>query len=386
MLDVKRLPFEAQAQCAAHMRATYNMSQAEIGAVLGGLSQPHVSRLLKHAERKKYVVIEQRFAKEKFDDDWLRQMDELLAPTALSASLDAFCQREGIARPRVYVFDSGPGNTDTALARRRSIFGRMASGRLIELIGRSSVIGVAWGRTIKAVIEGISGSRQPMDRSGTRVFAAVCAELVSLPQHGHSSSRLADALDELFNDSPGDIPLLTGFPAYVPRHYDENMQRSIWQFISDMPGYQSVFTGPNALVDNMDMLISSVGSSKSPVLGSFEDLVNAASIRANDLRQLVVGDLGGILIPKPGISQAKVALVQELNDLWTGIRLEQVHALAQNAFANPDQGGGVVVVALQAERGDTIFELVRQGLVNEVIVDQMAADRLQLLVSQHLDG
>ncbi len=383
MLNVKKLPFDEQAQCAAYMRATHNMSQAEIGDVLGGLSQPHVSRLLKHAKRKSYLVIEQRFVKELFDANWIREMDELLAPTGLTADLDEFCRRVGVAKPRVSVFESGPGNTDAAMVQRRSRFGRTASGRLVQLIGRSSVVGVAWGRTIKSIVDGIAASRQPLDRSRKTVFAAVCAELVSLAQHGHSSSRLADSLDELFNAVPEENPQLTGFPAYVPRHYDETMQRSIWQFISDAPGYHRVFSGPDALVKKMDMLITSVGSSKAPVLGSFEELVQAAGIRANDLRQLVVGDVGGILIPKSGLSPAKATLVDELNGLWTGIKHGHVKDIAQRAFTDPGQVG-VVVVALQAERGDTIFELIRQGLVNELIIDHRAADRLQQLLSERL--
>lgn len=385
MLNVRKLPFEEQSQCAAYMRATHNMSQSEIGEALGGLSQPHVSRLLKHAEKKGYVIIEQRFARELFDADWIRRMDDLLSPSDLASCLDAFCGREGLPIPRVSVFESGPGNTEAAMAQRRARFGRTSSGRLIELIGKSDVVGVAWGRTIKAVADGISASRQPLDRSGKTVFAAVCAELVSLAQHGHSSSRLADTLDELFNVDPEDSPQLTGFPAYVPRHYDEQMQKSIWQFISDTPGYRRVFTGPDALIQKMDMLITSVGSSKFPVLGSFDELVQAAGIRANDLRQLVVGDVGGILIPRHGLSQAKTDLVDELNGLWTGIKTEHIKDIAIRAFDDPHKAG-VVVVALQGERGDTIFEMLRQGMVNELVIDHMAADRLKQVITQHLEG
>lgn len=382
MLNVKKLPFEEQAQCAAYMRATHNMSQTEIGQILGGLSQPHVSRLLKHAERMNYLIIEQRFAKDMFDEAWIHSMERLLAPSDLYSDLNAFCEAAEIAIPRLRVFESGPGNTEVALGQRRARFGRTASGRLIELIEGSSVVGVAWGRTIKSVIDGISVSRQPIEKSKRRIFAAVCAELVSLAQHGHSASRLADALDEIFNDAPEGYPQLTGFPAYIPRRYDDDMQRSIRQFISDTPAYQRVFTGSDALINKMDMLISSVGSSKSPVLGSFEELVQAAGIRSNDLRQLIVGDLGGILIPISGLSAAKQMLVDELNSLWTGISTEQIRHIADRAFADPNQSG-VVVMALQAERGDTVFELIKQSLVNEIILDQAAAERLhQLLVSQ----
>lgn len=374
-MDVKKLPLDERAQCVAYMRATHNMSQTEIGHILGGLSQSQVSRLLAHAERNNYLVIEQRFVRELFSEDWIRKMDELLAPTGLTVELNDYCQRANLRAPRIRVFESGPGNTAGALAQRRARFGRTAAGRLIELMEKSNVVGVAWGRTIKALADGIASSRQPLNKSRQIEFAAVCAELVSLGQHGHSASRLAESFDVTFNTAPGERPHLTGFPAYIPRHYDVDMRASIWRFISDTPGYQRVFSGPDALIHQMDMLVSSVGSSNTPVLGSFEELVTAGGLKANDLRQLVIGDLGGILIPRSGLSKAKKALIEELNGLWTGIKTEHVHAIADRAFADPSLSG-VVVVAIQSERGDTAFELVNRGLVNELILDHTAAAQL----------
>ena len=125
----------------------------------------------------------------------------------------------------------------------------------------------------------------------------------------------------------------------------------------------------------MDMLISSVGSSSMPVLGSFEELVLASGLRAAELSQLVVGDLGGILIPREGLSAASENLIEDLNNIWTGLKTDHVRAIANRAVENPSLTG-VVVVAIQAERGDTAFELICRGLVNELILDQAAAQQL----------
>jgi hypothetical protein len=376
MMDARKLSLDERAQCAAYMRAIHNMSQSEIGHVLGGLSQPQVSRLLAHAEKENYLIIEQRFASELFSDDWIRQIDEMLAPSGMTTDLNKFCQRAGIHTPRIRVFESGPGNTEGALAQRRARFGRTAAGRLIELIEKSCNVGVAWGRTIKALTDGIAASRQPLNKNRHITFSPVCAELISLVQYGYSSSRLADTLDEAFNKVPGESPQLTGFPAYIPRHYDAKMRASIWRFISDTPGYQRVFSSPDALIHKMDMLISSIGSTNTPVLGNFEELVSAGGIKANDLRQLVIGDLGGILIPKIGLSKVKQTLIDDLNELWTGMKTDHVHRIAERAFTN-QKLSGVVVVAIQAERGDTAFELICREMVNELILDHAAAAQLQ---------
>jgi hypothetical protein len=58
------------------------------------------------------------------------------------------------------------------------------------------------------------------------------------------------------------------------------------------------------------------------------------------------------------------------------MKTQHVHSIAKRAFADRSLSG-VVVVALQTERGDTAFELICQGLVNELILDQSAAAQLQ---------
>lgn len=380
MLEVRKIPFDERAQCAAYMRAIYNMSQHEIGAALGGLSQPQVSRLLTHAEQKGYLVVEQRFARELFSEEWIQEMDRLLIPGDLSGELEKFCRRNRLGVPRLRAFESGPGHTEVRMAQRRMRFGRLAAGRMVELIEKSSVVGVAWGRTIKSIVEGVQASRLPIDASRRVEFAAVCAELVSLAQHGYSSSILAGALNEIFNGEPGSGPQLTGFPAYVPRHYAPEVRQSIWQFVKDTPGYNRVFCGPGALIKRMDMLISSVGSTDMPVRGSFDELVAAGGIPADRITRLVAGDLGGILIPRTNLSPDESGLVNELNTMWTGLNIEHVSDIAVRGFKDPAISG-VVVVALGAGRAGVILELIRGNLVNEVIIDHAGANELQALIA-----
>lgn len=385
MTDPKQLSFDKRAQCAAYLRATHNMSQAEIGKVLGDLSQPQVSRLLAHAEQQHYLVIEQRFAREKFDKAWLREIEQLLNPPQLVNDLQRYCTREGVALPRLRTFDSGPGNTDIRLHQRRARFGKMAAGRIVELIGMSRVVGVAWGRTIKSVLEGIQVSHLPFGAAHQIEFAAVCAELVSLAQSGHSSSMLASSLDGIFNPEPDESPQLTAFPAYIPARYDESVRNSIRTYVSDTAGYRRVFSGPDALIGRMDMLMTSVGSANSPIHGSFDELVSAGEVDAAELRKLVLGDMAGILIPRRDLDAADAQIVGGLNEMSTGIRLEHVKAIARRGFADPDRAG-VVVLALRSERAEIVLELVRRGLVNEVVIDHACARALQDLLSTELTG
>ncbi len=378
-MDVKSLPLDQRAQCAAYLRARHNMSQIEIGNALGGLSQPHVSRLLAHAQKQKYLVVTERFAEERFSDAWMQQMDELLAPPALSDALRDYCAAHEFILPNIRVFESGPGQTEAAMTHRRNRFGRTASGRLAELLSRASTVGVAWGRTIRALIDGIASSHRLVDAAQDIEFLPVCAEFVKLTQRGYSASRLAELLDDIYNSGEGETISMTGFPAFIPRAYDLDMQRSIRQLVTDTPSHAHVFSGDDPLVGRLDMLISSVGSSQTPLIGALEELMHAGQVSAERLRDLIVGDLSGILIPKRDLSADDRELVEDLNRMWTGVQIDHVRRLAQRAAANPGQPG-VVIVALQAERGDAILELIRLGLINELIIDQAAAERLSDLL------
>lgn len=380
-MDVKSLPLDQRAQCAAYLRVRHNMSQIEIGNALGGLSQPHVSRLLTHAQKQKYLVVTERFAEERFSSEWIQQMDELLAPPALSEALHNYCDAHGFFQPNIRVFESGTGQTEVALTHRRNRFGRTASGRLAELLSKADTVGVAWGRTIRALIDGISASNRPVDTAKVKKFLPVCAEFVKLTQRGYSASRLAERLDDIYNAGEGEAISLTGFPAFIPRAYGPDMQRSIRKLVTDTPSHAHIFSGDVPMVARLDMLISSVGSSQTPLLGALEELVHAGQVNATRLSELIVGDLSGILIPKPDLSKDDHALVDELNYMWTGIQLEHVQDLADRASKDPSLTG-VVIVALQAERGDVILELIRFGLVNELILDQAAAERLSELLKQ----
>jgi DNA-binding transcriptional regulator LsrR (DeoR family) len=382
-MNIKNLPLDERAQRAAYLRARFNMSQEEIGSVLGGLSQPQVSRLLAHAEKKHYLAVERRFVEDGIQPETLRQIKEMLRPDRLTGVLHDLGQALGVRVPNVRVFGSGPGTTPDAMRIRRNRFGRTAAGRLDELLQDAKVVGVAWGRTISAMVDGLVPLR-PASRDDHIVqFVPVCAELIALAQKGYSSSRLAERLDDIYNHGRGEPIQLTGFPAYIPKHYDEVAQRSIRQFVEDSPNYGQVFSGPDPLIDRMDALITSVGSARSPVFGSTAELALAGGVEEAQLRTLILGDLGGILISKPNATEDQKDLVEKLNAMWTGVRIEHVRTIAQRAADDPAQAG-VIVAALRAERGETIIELIRRELVNELILDDAAAEGLERRIAEEL--
>jgi DNA-binding transcriptional regulator LsrR (DeoR family) len=267
------------------------------------------------------------------------------------------------------------------MAQRRKRFGKTAAGRVIELLGGQRIAGIAWGRTIHAVIEGIAASHLPLSAVDEIELVPVCAELLLTSQRELSSSRLAEELTRVLRADGEDVLQLTGFPAYVPRHYEEVMQQAAWRLIRDAPNYERIFSGPDAMVTRMDVLMTSVGFSETLVLGGLDDLLRAGRIDPQELRALVVGDLGGLLIPRPDLTDAQNALIDELNMMWTGISLDQVAGIAARAHASSDMSG-VIVLALRAERSKTLPELVRLGLVNQLVIDHDAAAGLEQCLAE----
>lgn len=375
MPQTKDASYERRSRFAAYLYVMHDMPQTEIGQVLGGLSQSHVSRLLTHAERAGYLVVERRFSEDTLDDADRRALQDLLAPEGLIDRLTAFCEANGQPTPNLVVHESGPGTTEGAMALRRRRFGRAAAGGISTLLREQSVVGVAWGRTLGAIVDGIAQSRTPRAVRDDIEIVPVCAELLTVPQQGLSASRIAERLSDVLVGDGRAVPQLTGFSAYVPRHYGAAARDAIWRLIRDAPNYERILRGPESLAGRMDVLLTAVGHADLLVLGGLDDLLRAAGIGAEELHALVVGDIGGILIPRFDASERDRRLVAELNAMWTGISLDQVTAIARRAAAEASRVG-VVVLALRSERAPTLVETVRLGLASHLVIDHDAATGL----------
>lgn len=99
------------------------------------------------------------------------------------------------------------------------------------------------------------------------------------------------------------------------------------------------------------------------------------------LSALVAGDIGGVLIPKPGLDAAGRRDVDGLNAMWTGVKLKHLQRIAQQAERRGRPG--VIVVSLGDNRAEIIAEAVRCDLINELIVDRPLADALARALSAH---
>lgn len=372
---------DTQAQKAAYLKAQHSMSQEEIGGVLGGISQAHVSRLLSRAEDLGCLVTKLSFVEQGISEETLQEIYQLLEPPALTEAISKIGQQSSRCVPRARVFDSGTSSpTAEAAEIRRKRFGRSAAGRLAELIQQSEVIGVAWGRTVSNIIDGLVGKHLVSREQHPIQFVPTCAELLGLAMPEYSSTRLADRLIDLVNNGKGDRLSLSGVPAYIPRRYKKEQAAAVRQYVYDISSYQRIFRGKIPLAAKIDTLITSIGSPAFAVGGSITELLSAAGIKAEKLQSLIIGDMGGVLIRKPSLDRSERRLINELNMMWTGLHYEHLENIARESEQNQRKSGNIVV-AIGREKAPALIEIIRLGLVNELLIDQDLAMALEQAVN-----
>ena len=134
------------------------------------------------------------------------------------------------------------------------------------------------------------------------------------------------------------------------------------------------------MIDQVDSLLTSAGPSNHPMGFIYDELLKAGSTPARKLtparlEKLVVGDLGGVLFPRPDLDARGRREVEALNKMWTGVKRDHLVRIAQAAARSTRPG--VIVAAIGGEdRAEIIAEVIRQGLVNELIIDRSLSDAL----------
>ena len=356
------------AQKAAFLKAKHRMSQEEIGKILGGVSQAHVSRLLKMAEQKGWLVTEHHFVENGIDKNTLEEIHQLLVSPALSNTIQKIGSEGHL--PQVRVFDSGTNSpTPEAMEIRRKRFGRVAAGRLLEIFNKSNFVGISWGRCVNNLIQGLANTNQFSREQNPIQFIPTCAELVSLAMPEYSSTRLADHLNDAINNGKGERLSLSGVPAFIPRRYKNEQAQTIRQYINDISSYKKIFHGREAIIDKMDTMITSIGSPILPVGGCISELQDACNIKIEKLQSLIVGDIGGVLIPQSTLNKKDKNLVEELNKAWTGISYTHLERNARMSAQNPNRPGNIIV-AIGRDRAPALTEIIRLGLANELMIDK----------------
>jgi DNA-binding transcriptional regulator LsrR (DeoR family) len=385
MADSKDVDITLRRKTLAYLMATQGLSEKEAAERLDGrfgrYSTATASRDLKEAkERGWYRAV---FAKDACSPEELKAIevyahcDEKLEMSLKKAS-------QGALR-HFRVFPSGlpagpvaPAEWDRALA----LFGRRTSGYVRELLTQTRVVGVGWGHTMAEVVEGVRahGALAPGRKASARwTVVPTAGEPLGEGPSSRSSSALAAKLNEIMGGTKRYS--LLGVPPVIPEEFQGRKRAIVVDFIGHLRSYREIFgdlSKPRGrgLIDAADCVLTSAGSFHSWMMYKNE-LVTIGGIPKERLLELSAGDIGGVLIPREGLSKADNRAFQRISSLWTGITLEHYRRVA--AAANvPRDHPGVMLCACGRNKANIVRALVaRVRVVNTLIVDDTLADALR---------
>jgi Transcriptional regulator, contains sigma factor-related N-terminal domain len=358
----------------AQLRAE-GKTQLEIGTRLN-LKQPTVSRLLQEAQDESLLTPpRQQFLKERLTAEELRELKDLLGvvPDTAKKIRDRF---------------STVSNFDVHIlpASNRDKFAVAAAPTVVSLLSRCPTIGVSMGRTLSALIEAIYSEIKYVRTQSTESVVCVpvsgdCVYLLNQHSQTFSASYLAGRLEEVLTGSKSaELPTLVGVPAYVPSRLSiaEDKLAVVKEFVQSIPGYQRIF-GPKkkktpALADNLAALLTGVGivvpqeeeAGEVSTGACIRERLLQEKIDKDELNELIMGEISGILIPRERLTRPQRKRVEELNLGWLGITEQQLKKVAQRQ-------PGVVVVASGSRKADLIARIVQESLVSNLIVDSELA-------------
>jgi DNA-binding transcriptional regulator LsrR (DeoR family) len=401
MPKARIVDFDQKAQAAAFLKSESGLSQDAIAKVLG-VSQSAVSRLLNHARRLGCLRQVAQFVRTSdIGEERIAQLERLLEHSDLAETLSALPTRNGVRVRSVRIFDSGSTDTSTSsIDQRQMTFGRAAAVRGAERLRVANLIGVTWGSTVSALIESLATLGYPWPENAERRVVPVSAEPLRFATNEYTSSTLAARLHAVMNlghRAPATRLYLTGVPALIPanlarvvpeadkfpRKTKEALPKILRRFFEgSSSAYRELFVGPKALIQDIDILITSVGTAEKPMGFCNDDLLKFSGLDRAELSRLVLGDVGGVLLPASGLSKAQSAKVAALNAMWTGIQHRHLDAIARRAeeMGTP----GVVLIAIGASRSAVVFEALAQGLCSELVIDRDLATALSDEVSRRL--
>ena len=243
-----------------------------------------------------------------------------------------------------------------------------------------ALVGVTWGKTIARAVDGLAPLNPQAPRLARAIrFIPLTGEPLTYPDPETSSSTLAHRLGELLSPGLHSFQSLAAVPAFIPARFPRKSQATIRDFIAEIAGYRLIFAPTDGdgrpqepLVDRLDTIITGVGTVSPGVSGRLlDDRVVAERVTKEQLQDRVVGDIGGVFLPRA----PRDPVVRGINERWTGVRLEQILKCAQ-AAAHDHSRGGVIVLAIGAAKAQITLECVRSGLITELIMDHDLARAL----------
>jgi len=379
---------ELEIQAAAYL-SSHNHTQKEIADFLS-LSQPVVSRVVKRAREEGYLKeTGPEFVRTNISEQRMLEIQARIAPRKLANELNEFAIKNDLPFiPAVRVFPTPYlSSSKETFTLRTEDFGRVAAGYAAELLLRSrGCVGVSWGTTVANLATGISANCRVAARKPNPImFVPLCGEPLGLTGTHFSASTLAAKLDGVLNGGTTHSHSLAAVPALIPKTFSTNEISIIRKLIGHVEAYKKIFAGASRrniheepLIDKLDTILASVGAAETTLGWGHDELGRTAGFNRSDLKELIIGDISGVLIPKPKLRDADKKKLIRIEERWTGIREDHIRNCALRA--KRDKTTGVIVSTIGRNKAAIVLECVKRGLINHLLIDQDLADELVRLL------
>lgn len=373
MARSKRLTDEA-AQKAAVL-ASEGLKQPAIASRLR-FSQATVSRLLKYAEKRDWLVKRPQCTLELSRIHELRQ---LIYGEGLEKKLRSLRGRRGGPLLDVRIFDSG----DKAYTERLELLAAAAAPYIgKELFPKMHRVGVTWGVTLRFLIDKLEAIYQIPPRKENPIhFFPTCGDPPEVQTDAHrSSSSLVTRLTKCFNGSSTSEFSFSGIGSAIPAIFDREEVATIRKYFHLNPGYRRVFGDGQSrgLLDECDAILTSVGSTSGVGGPWLPSAAEEMSMPAEELRRLTLGNVAGFFLPRSGLNREDSKRLDYVNGRWTGITDKHVERCARRAS---EKRVGVLMIAA-SKKADIVMECLRRGLVSRLVIDQELAAELDRALSR----
>jgi len=348
------------------------------------IGEPAYSGYLAEAKRLGLVII--KVNPDVFTGDVVEAMQMLTSPDPhLAPALKTLAPANTLKH--LWIFYSGQeGTTPESWDTRLAHWAPLAARCVLALLERAEIVGLGWGHTTAACVTALTRDGSGVARRAKQKplrFVPTCGMPLGVKRRPeHASSALVKTLHTMWG-SRGNPLSLENVYAVLPVEpvYKKIVHAQVLARIDD---YQTIF-GPAAqadavpLADQLDTLITSVGSLSQGWQTYTNELITVGGISTEELRAVAVGDINGVLMPKSILTGGPLTASQEeefnvMAGAWTGLTLQQCQRIARQAAHS--ERPGVIVVAIGASKKEIVLEVVQRGLVNELIIDHDLARAL----------
>lgn len=347
------------------------------------ISQSQVSRLVRQAIDQGLLVRRFEFNKDGIEEKRFQEIKNFQSPIKLIKNLKAVNSN----LTNVKIFDSGYSHD--SYSERLIPFAHNASSYLKDLLVEVNVVGVTWGNTLSSLVDALAKTSHAPLRT-IKFFVPLCAELLGVASEQYHSTMIADRLNEIINNRRAEHLSLSGIQAFIPKYLAGNELDNyqidfLWKVVKNSNNYRAIFVefeNEEPFINKLDCILTSVGPLDQPlgvnILTELEKIFPLEKIKPE-----ILGDIGGILLKRElhEINAYKCNLLKELEEMWTGVTYKKMKDIADKSACSRHMQG-VVVFAHGKNKAPVLFEAIKQGLVNQIVIDFELSKELENLVNK----